>query len=174
LQSTTGPKEKKQITLHPFGPFVWNNDLSGDAIFFRFLESGEKRAAGVDGYLNEGPAPSGDHCDWLHLAVISDATGRIVPCCLGDYKDWPGTFAFADVKRDAGQLMNSDVYRAARRFMAAAHGYDGPAVRCQGCRCRPRPQIGLSAAGGYLMSSAVKSDCRATLTNWSRCTRDLL
>ena len=165
-----GPDEKRQITLHPFGPIVWNNDLSalGDAIFSRLSESAEARATGVDGYFDEVPAPSGDHCDWLHLAVISDATGRIVPCCLGDYKDWPGTFEFADVKHDAGQLMNSYNYRAARRFMAAPQDYDGPAVRCQSCMSRPRPQIGLSAAESYLMSSAVEPDCRASLTNWSR------
>ena len=110
---------------------------------FRLSESAEERATGVNGHFDEVPAPRWEPCDWLHLAVISDATGRIVPCCLGDPKDWPGTFAFADVKHDAGQLMNSDNYRAARRFMAAPQDYDGPAVRCQSCMSRPRPQIGL-------------------------------
>jgi hypothetical protein len=133
----------------------------------RLNESASERYAGFADTSQETSATSGDHCDWLHLALISDATGRIVPCCLGDYKSWPGSFNFSDIRQNKGNLLNSETYRNARRLMANPDGYEGPAVRCQGCSDRPKPQVGLGAVVSYLTDYRSLVDC-GWLTDWSR------
>jgi MoaA/NifB/PqqE/SkfB family radical SAM enzyme len=165
----SGPEEYKQIVFNQPQPHRWHNDLRALApmIDARLNESASERYAEFADTSQETSATSGDHCDWLHLALISDATGRIVPCCLGDYKSWPGSFNFSDIRQNKGNLLNSETYRNARRLMANPDGYEGPAVRCQGCSDRPKPQVGLGAVVSYLTDYRSLVDC-GWLTDWSR------
>jgi hypothetical protein len=104
---------------------------------------------------------SPDRCDWLHLATISDATGRLVPCCIGDYKKL-GRFHFATL---GDEIMNSATYREARR--AISDHSTKPDIACSRCTHRPLPQVGLGAVYHYLMSDPALADC-GWLYNWSR------
>jgi hypothetical protein len=113
---------------------------------------------------------TGDRCDWLHLAVISDAVGRIVPCCKGDYRGI-GAFVLSHVGQ-GDQVMNTKAYQRARRSLVAPSdsAADGSAkVACADCDGRPRPQVGLGAVGSYVANlPGFSADELASLHNWSR------
>lgn len=103
--------------------------------------------------------PRHGHCDWLHLGIISDALGRIVPCCIPDYQGH-GSFVFGDLNADRQELFNTAKYRQARLYLANEGLYRNAAVderssrsKCDGCAHRPLPQIGLSAIANYVDTS---------------------
>lgn len=140
-------KKSRNVVFNPYPATEWNSDLALNAheIFARLyrnlLDRYEEIASDND---DSGMQPNDDYCDWLHLAANSDAMGRIVSYCLGDYKG-TGRFVFSDVAADKGRLLNTEAYSDARLLVAdpetyAKHGR--PAVRCQGCMARPLPQVG--------------------------------
>lgn len=129
-------------------------------------------ATGADDTVLDGP-----RCDWLHLAAISDATGRIVPCCHGDYKSI-GRLAFARLGGASSNFMDSPDYRMARRVVAdrpaaEAELVDVPPrdqVVCMKCPGRTVPQIGLGAAYSYL-TEIPELAALGWLHDWSRHTQ---
>jgi MoaA/NifB/PqqE/SkfB family radical SAM enzyme len=117
-------------------------------------------AGGAEAPLASDGTP---RCDWLYLATISDAMGRIVPCGNGDYSG-RGRFVFADV-RHGDNIMNAPAYREARAVVA--NNSRGEVI-CARCPARPQPQVGLAALAQYLED--VRSPCfdMEALFNWSR------
>lgn len=117
------------------------------------------------------------YCDWLHLGLISDALGRIVPCCIPDYQGH-GTFVFGSLKADEENLFNTTKYRQARLYLANEDLYRSEVAggresrsKCDGCANRPLPQIGLGAIGNYLNTSIPGFSGWSSpkrLTGWSR------
>jgi hypothetical protein len=110
---------------------------------------------------------TGVRCDWLHIAIISDAMGRIVPCCNADYKNH-GRLVLADVATAAGNIMNSADYRAARRVLSDPDAGKTDVI-CAKCLARPEPQIGLGAVAAYTRwVPALAFGDMAFLYDWSR------
>jgi hypothetical protein len=135
------------------------------------IESALSESATERWQRNEGDQPSivsdsGTRCDWLHLAVISDAMGRVVPCCNGDYKDH-GRFILAQIDSANGNIMNSADYREARHIILDPASAGDSGVICARCPARPRPQIGLGAVAAYVacVPQLASGDY---LHNWSR------
>lgn len=177
-----GPSKHRAIVFNQRINVPFSGDLEPyrEMILGRLAESAIERRQQVarDDFLPDASAV--DRCDWLHLAVIGDAMGRIVPCCLGDYKG-QGKFIFANVASDANNIMNSPAYREARLFLANRQSYHSEfkdlhprdRSRCVRCPVRPLPQIGLGALHAYLvngsnaaMSSLPKKLVRS-LHDWS-------
>ena len=182
-----GPDKHKAVVFNPYPADGFTNDLSevGNEIYGRLKESATDRYEELIGNDDDDAKverSGSDQCDWLHLAVISDARGRVFPCCLGDFKK-AGKFVFADVKKDSSNLLNSDAYRSARLLMASPKAYEEASaqleaserIRCDGCTVRPRPQVGLGAArsyfvgtGGGRLAERFASEDFAALFNWSQ------
>ncbi len=176
-----GPEKFRQVVFNPYPANQWTSDLALTApeILARLSESLRDRYEEiVQNDVDKGVArASDDYCDWLHLAVNSDAMGRIVPCCHGDYKG-TGRFIFADVGTDSGRLLNTEAYRDARLLIVDPETYanrGGAAVRCQGCTSRPLPQVGLGTIRHYLMGTGSGSlrpwfdeELAVELCGWSR------
>jgi hypothetical protein len=172
-----GPEAHKSVRLiaPPPTPFTGNLDHARDLIEAALAESVLERWQRVTG--DRDPADddaTGDRCDWLNLAVISDATGRIVPCCIGDYVGM-GRFDFSSIAEAGGNIMNSVAYRQARQAVlnpeasAVALGdvADHDQVACLKCPGRPRPQVGLDAVGRYVAETPAFADM-TYLHDWSR------
>lgn len=168
-----GPDHDKSVIFKPRPAIEWTGDLEP----YRAMIEAALAESAVERWRTqaEGREPTyddktGHRCDWLHLAVISDALGRVVPCCNGDYKDH-GRFIFTDVDSAGGNIMNSDAYQRARQVLtdpAAAATHEDPVI-CARCPGRPRPQVGLGAVAGYLagIPSLAGSDM-SFLHEWSR------
>jgi hypothetical protein len=141
-------------------------DMIVNALSESAIERWQRMTGGIDPIDDD---KTGDRCDWLHLAVISDAMGRIVPCCLGDLRS-AGRFVLSDVREGDG-LMNTEAYRRARRILAEAshsEAYHPDRLACTNCQYRPTPQIGIAAAGSYIMDHPVfAGEDMSTLYNWS-------
>ena len=160
-----GKDKNKNINFKPYPTEGFTNDLSSleTEIFERLSESATERYAKlIDDDSEESIQKVGDdQCDWLHFAVISDAHGRIFPCCIGDFKNM-GKFVYANASEDRANILNSDTYRAARRLIANPRAYQQSmsgldaveTIRCDGCTSRPLPQVGLGAAGRYMKGSS--------------------
>ena len=168
-----GPDHDKSVTFKPPPAIEWTGDLDPRraiieaALSESAVERWRSEAKGKEPIYDD---KTGHRCDWLHLGVIADALGRVVPCCNGDYKN-QGRFIFTDVGSAGGNIMNSEAYRQARQVLtdpAAAARHDEPVI-CARCPGRPDPQIGLGAVGGYLtgIPSLATSDM-AFLYEWSR------
>jgi MoaA/NifB/PqqE/SkfB family radical SAM enzyme len=183
-----GPDEHRAVVYNDRlpAPFTGSLDRYEDLILGRLRENvGHrwKKVKSLDVGIDQA-APE-DRCDWLHLAVISDAMGRVVPCCLGDYKGL-GTFIFSNIDADSHNLMNSPAYREARLLLANPTAYretmkavpPTQRVRCNKCPIRPLPQIGLGAIGAYFafgnnLPAAVLSDGqKQQLSDWSQHTHE--
>lgn len=179
-----GPAEHRAVLFNPRQPGSFEADLEpyrdliegklGDSLHRRWVAAGGPEA------MPKEP-DSGDRCDWLHMAVISDAMGRVVPCCLGDRKG-KGSFVFATVDEDHENLMNSPRYRQARTMIAQPDSFatdiagraDRDLLRCETCTIRPTPQIGLGAVNSYFVYAgnpaidALPGEVRTSLVDWSR------
>jgi MoaA/NifB/PqqE/SkfB family radical SAM enzyme len=179
-----GPDEHRAVVINQraFGNFESDLEPYREAIEARFREKAIDRWDAAGGPRTEQPMDRfGDRCDWLHMAVISDAKGRIVPCCKGDYRD-SGEFIFATIDEHHGNLLNTPLYRESRLLLAnpVAHRYatigrpPESQTRCQKCAVRPQPQIGLGAVHSWFFWSAneqlkeLGNEELAGLHNWSR------
>jgi hypothetical protein len=156
-----GPAER-DVSFQPAPP-PFDNDLTplADRIFAALAEGAEERYAALPRDAREAvPSDGRDQCDWLHLNVIADAAGRIVPCCKFDYRD-QRRFVLADVHESSGNLLDSPSYREARLMTRNRSAYmerygarpRAEQLRCERCHVRPLPQIGLGAVDGYLQSA---------------------
>ena len=171
-----GPAEHREVVFRsPAAPFSGSLEPYGELIEAAVQESIEARwRSATDGKDPAGHDKSGDRCDWLNLAVISDAMGRIVPCRLGDYLT-RGRFDFASIKDGGGNIMNSGAYQEARQHVldpSAAglthrHRPVRDRVMCVQCPGRPLPQVALSAVRNYLTSISAFDDL-TYLYDWSR------
>jgi MoaA/NifB/PqqE/SkfB family radical SAM enzyme len=158
-----GPAEHRAVTLRPWVPLVFNGDLEHyrDVIQTAIGESAVERWQEQTGGVEQENAKTKDRCDWLNLAVISDANGRIMSCCNADYKIL-GNLNLSNIATSGGNLMNSGDYRMARKFLfdpatAKAENIGVPdrqQVICARCPARPRPQIGLDAVAGYAVETS--------------------
>lgn len=184
--SYAGPAEHHSVVFTPRPILPFTNDLSrlAPAIRARLHESALARhAAEIGDDPDESlPRTGEDQCDWLHLGVIADAHGRIMPCCIGNRLN-AGHLQFGSVAADGGRLLDSANHRAARLLLAnpAAFGDRYAAispierVRCVTCTHRPPPQIGLGAADSYLRGTGARmapglldGPGVAPLVGWSR------
>jgi hypothetical protein len=149
-------------------PLATNLSAYRDLIESALSESAMERWQRYERNQPATVSDSGTRCDWLHLAVISDAMGRIVPCCNGDYKDH-GRFVLAQIDSANGNIMNSADYREARHVVVDPGSAGASGVICARCPARPRPQIGLGAVGMYMADvPPLASGDMAYLHNWSR------
>ncbi|MCW4114372.1 hypothetical protein NPA31_005270 [Aurantimonas sp. MSK8Z-1] len=179
-----GPEEHKSVVINPRPQGNFESDLEPyrNLIEARLNESALQRWIDAGGPEAEQPEDrTGDRCDWLHMAVISDAMGRIVPCCRGDYKD-AGQFVFSTIDKNSENIMNSRLYQESRILMADPVAYKRATIgqkpaertRCLSCPVRPAPQIGLGAVNSWLVWSnkpqvaEIGGDAVLSLTNWSR------
>jgi len=148
-----------------------------------FHESLRARYEGMRGIRSSHtPQPRHGHCDWLHLGLIADAVGRIMPCCIPDYAA-QGSFVFGDIRKDHDNLFNSEKYLQARLVLANYDRYQAGTdtnqrinrSKCDGCTDRPTPQIGLAAIQSYLWHRAPElamvlpqgGSVATALTSWS-------
>jgi MoaA/NifB/PqqE/SkfB family radical SAM enzyme len=179
-----GPDEHRAVVINQRSLGNFESDLEPyrGAIEARFREKAIDRWEMAGGPRVEQPTDRlGDRCDWLHMAVISDAKGRIVPCCKGDYKG-SGEFVFATIDEHHENLLNSQLYQESRLLLAnpAAHrratmGRSSESQsRCLKCPVRPTPQIGLGAVHSWFFWSAneqlkeLEAEQLSGLHNWSR------
>jgi hypothetical protein len=121
-------------------------------------------------------------CDWLNMAVCVGASGVVAPCNIGNYK-WFGTFDFANVRHDQGNIMNSDVFQQARLLHTDRIAFErltsgrseDVKVSCLKCPHKPKPQAGLGATYTWF-SLSPDPDLRrgyndpqfSYLTDWSQ------
>jgi MoaA/NifB/PqqE/SkfB family radical SAM enzyme len=179
-----GPDEHRAVVFNQrqIGNFTSDLEPYREAIESRLAEGALDRWEAAGGPEVAQPKDRlGDRCDWLHMAVISDAMGRIVPCCLGDYKG-QGQFIFATIDEHHDNLLNSKLYQESRLLLANPAVYRAQTsgqtpdqrTRCLKCPIRPTPQIGLGAVHSWMFWSADPSlselapEVRTSLTNWSR------
>ena len=173
------------ITFTTDPPTTWARPLNpiADVIERAFSESLLKRFQDHGVESSTGDTPKFGYCDWLHVGLIADALGRILPCCIPDYAGH-GSFVFGSVDGNTGNLYNSERYLQARQLLAdpstseQPRGANGDRMRrskCEGCRTRPLPQIGLGAAATYLSVPAadlygqwMTPEVISRLTGWSR------
>jgi hypothetical protein len=171
-----GPEEHRNVVFNATGhpPLTGSLEPYRDMIETALSESAERLWRDAGGHDPVDDDKTGDRCDWLHLAIITDAMGRVVPCCNGDYLPF-GRFDFAQINEATGNVMNSLAYREARQHLADpvasdANNANRPSkdrVVCAKCPGRPRPQVGLSAVAGYLASVPSLAE-QAYLHDWSR------
>jgi hypothetical protein len=165
------------------GPFTSSLEPYRDLIEEALSESAVARWQAETGG-REDRKEDGERCDWLNLAAIYGAGGRVVPCCNGDMREL-GRFIFADINADGGNIMNTVSYRQAREIVANDDGSShGPVTDrgiagvsdqesgearmiCTNCPVRPLPQVGLGAVHGYMLDTPALADI-PQLYDWSR------
>jgi hypothetical protein len=182
--SYPGPEEHRAVVINQRTLGNFDSDLEPyrEAIEARFREKAIDRWEMAGGrQVEQATDRLGDRCDWLHMAVISDAKGRIVPCCKGDYRG-SGEFIFATVDEHHENLLNSPLYRESRLLLADPAAYRRATIgrpvdshsRCRTCSVRPTPQIGLGAVHSWFFWSAneqlkeIEAEQLSGLHNWSR------
>jgi len=108
------PRAWECTHLTPIQPAVMNTDISpvAEDIERAFTEQYAER------YVADDVAANGtaNHCDWLYMATIFDAYGRVFPCCIGDTKGH-ARFQFGSVNGNNEAVLNSREYLAARSFV---------------------------------------------------------
>lgn len=179
-----GPDEHKEVVINPRvgGMFGTVPESYRDLIEERLAESALGRWEEAGGpRFEDVPDATGDRCDWLHMAVIGDAMGRIVPCCTGDYKK-PGSFIFSSIDEHHSNIMNSRLYQESRMLLtnptafksATAGQRAADRTRCTVCPVRPRPQVGLGAVHSWFAWSqkpqmlSFEPEETSALYDWSR------
>jgi MoaA/NifB/PqqE/SkfB family radical SAM enzyme len=184
IEVAVHPKAGTDVVFNPAVLALWKRDLKPIAaeIESGFRESFVERYEEVKSTQDTNRSVTQGFCDWLHLGIISDALGRVHPCCLPDYKD-QGSFVFGSLQRDGNDLFNSEKYQQARLLFANEGAYcagklEGREKRskCEKCSSRPLPQIGLGAIDGYFQTpsnEAVEVQLndpvmRGILLGWSR------
>lgn len=100
-----------------------------------------------------------EYCDWLHLATSIDAKGRVMPCCIADNKGG-GNMIFGSLQEDADNIMNTEWYKMARKyhtnkndFLASKQDPKTPVIRCETCKFRPTPQVGIGSVESYILEN---------------------
>jgi len=183
IRVSVHPQAGANVVFRPeTKPTVWKQNLEPitQEIEGAFHESLLGRYAKLGSQIEAKPAQG--YCDWLHLGIVSDALGRIHPCCLPDYKS-QGSFVFGTLQTDGNDLFNSEKYQQARLLFADEKAYHANKLqdryqtsKCERCTSRPLPQIGLGAVFAYLRSTTNLAypglfndpEIRRMLTEWSR------